>query len=102
SLPPVDDNVGGDVIRSEPPGTDPYAGWCGGRELITPGYPIGLSFHVMLWILFNERHRMITKSICRSANCAVGPSTRATSSKAVSTSSYSSFFRTGVKKRPSD
>ncbi len=28
------------VSRSEPPGTDPYAGWCGGRELITPGYPI--------------------------------------------------------------
>jgi len=21
-------------------GTDPYARWCGGRELITPGYPI--------------------------------------------------------------
>jgi len=21
-------------------GTDPYARWCGGRELATPGYPI--------------------------------------------------------------
>ena len=28
------------VTRSEPPSTDPYARWCGGRELITPGYPI--------------------------------------------------------------
>ena len=42
SLPASDDSVGGDVIRSEPPGTDPYAGWCGGRELTTPGYPIRL------------------------------------------------------------
>ena len=41
-LPVIGDSVGGVVIRSEPPGTDPYAGWCGGRELITPGYPIGL------------------------------------------------------------
>jgi len=24
----------------EPPGTEPYAGWCGTRELITPGDPI--------------------------------------------------------------
>ena len=32
------------VTRSEPPGTDPYAGWCGGRELTTPGYPIRLFF----------------------------------------------------------
>ncbi len=30
------------VIRSEPPGTDPYAGWCGSRRLITSGYWIGL------------------------------------------------------------
>ena len=29
-LPVIDDRVGDDVIRSEPPGTDPYAGWCGG------------------------------------------------------------------------
>jgi hypothetical protein len=29
------------VITTEPPGTDPYAGWCGGRWLITTGYPIG-------------------------------------------------------------
>jgi hypothetical protein len=28
------------VARSEPPGMDPYAGWWGSRELITPGYPI--------------------------------------------------------------
>ena len=28
------------ATRSEPPGTDPYAGWCGGRRLITSGYPI--------------------------------------------------------------
>ncbi len=33
------------VIRSEPPSTDPYARWCGGRELITPGYPISPSSH---------------------------------------------------------
>jgi hypothetical protein len=32
------------VIRSEPPGTDPYAGWYGGRRLITSGYPIRLFF----------------------------------------------------------
>jgi hypothetical protein len=37
-------SVAGGVIRSEPPGTDPYAGWCGGRRLITSGYPIGLFF----------------------------------------------------------
>jgi hypothetical protein len=36
--------VTGEVIRSEPPGTDPYAGWCGGRGLITPDYPIRLAF----------------------------------------------------------
>ena len=24
----------------EPPGADPHAGWCGGRELATPAYPI--------------------------------------------------------------
>jgi RNA-directed DNA polymerase len=42
SLPATDDIVGDDVIRSEPPGTDPYAGGYGGRELITPGYPISL------------------------------------------------------------
>jgi hypothetical protein len=35
-------DVSDDVIRSEPPGTDPYAGWCGGRRLITSGYPISL------------------------------------------------------------
>jgi hypothetical protein len=33
------------VTRSEPPSTDPYARWCGGRELITPGYPIGPFLH---------------------------------------------------------
>ena len=25
----------------EPPTEDPHGGWCGGRELETPGYPIG-------------------------------------------------------------
>jgi hypothetical protein len=24
----------------EPPGADPHAGWCGGRGLKSPGYPI--------------------------------------------------------------
>jgi hypothetical protein len=43
-LPITDDRVGGDVNRSEPPGTDPYAGWCVCRELITAGYPVGLIF----------------------------------------------------------
>ena len=33
------------VTRSEPPCTDPYARWCGGRELITPGYPIRPDMH---------------------------------------------------------
>jgi hypothetical protein len=27
------------VTRSEPPDTDPYVRWCGGRRLITSGYP---------------------------------------------------------------
>ena len=35
-------NTGSRQHTLEPPGTDPYAGWCGGRELITPGYPIRL------------------------------------------------------------
>jgi len=34
------------ATRSEPPSTDPYARWCGGRRLITSGYPIGLSFRI--------------------------------------------------------
>ncbi len=29
-------------VRLEPPCTEPYAGWCGTRELITPGDPIRL------------------------------------------------------------
>ena len=32
------------ATRSEPPDTDPYVRWCGGRRLITSGYPIGLRF----------------------------------------------------------
>ena len=50
SLPATDAIVGGDVIRSEPPGTDPYAGWCGGRWLITTGYPI---------CLFSSNHKHV-------------------------------------------
>ena len=29
-----------EVITENRLGTDPYARWCGGRELATPGYPI--------------------------------------------------------------
>src|ERR1044071_8363407 len=28
------------VIRGEPPGADPHAGWCGGRVRESPAYPI--------------------------------------------------------------
>jgi hypothetical protein len=29
----------------EPPGADPHARWCGGRELETPAHPIGPCFN---------------------------------------------------------
>jgi hypothetical protein len=35
------------ATRSEPPDTDPYVRWCGGRRLITSGYPIRLCFHTI-------------------------------------------------------
>jgi hypothetical protein len=47
-------DVTSEVIRSEPPGTDPYAGWCGGRRLITTGYPIrrfGFFQDEVLWVI---------------------------------------------------
>lgn len=31
----------GEVNTPEPPDADPHVRWCGGRGLITPGYPIG-------------------------------------------------------------
>jgi hypothetical protein len=31
-------------VSSEPPGADPHAGWCGSRELITSGQPVGSRF----------------------------------------------------------
>ena len=30
-------------LTLHPPTADPHGGWCGGRELETPGYPIGRS-----------------------------------------------------------
>ncbi len=45
------DEGASDVIRSEPFGTDPYAGWCGGRRLITSGYPIRPAI-----LIFLRRH----------------------------------------------
>jgi len=44
-------------IQSDPPGTDPYAGWCGSRELITPGDPIRPYFNFLSLLVIHAGSR---------------------------------------------
>ena len=39
----------------EPPTADPHGGWCGGRELETPAYPIRLHFSETLRALYSSK-----------------------------------------------
>ena len=95
SLPDADDHVGGDVIRLEPPGTDPYAGWCGGRELITPGYPIRL-LHGSFTIILMSLSSGIGSAIFASKAPLItpcGPTAISEISNVIGNTSFFFFFR---------